>query len=119
MTRPRCPPWERTKLAAIAERFALLRRRKVARATRLAPGVPGGTIPVRLVDDDLANSLANGGRLDTLLGSAELVTSRDVDPDGAVKPGQLAVVKVHTRWRSAAWWVGQTLANALDIGLYQ
>ena len=25
---------------------------------RLAPGVPGGTVPVRLVDDDLANSLA-------------------------------------------------------------
>lgn len=51
---------------------------------RLAPGVPGGTIPVRLVDDDLANSLANGGRLDTLLSAAELATSRDVDPDGAV-----------------------------------
>ena len=26
---------------------------------RLAPGVPGGTIPVRLVDDDLATSLAH------------------------------------------------------------
>lgn len=51
---------------------------------RLAPGVPGGTIPVRLIDDDLANSLANGGRLDTLLSAAELATSRDVDPDGAV-----------------------------------
>ncbi|OBI83016.1 hypothetical protein [Mycobacterium asiaticum] len=51
---------------------------------RLAPGVPGGTIPVRLVDDELANSLANGGRLDTLLSAAELATSRDVDPDGAV-----------------------------------
>ncbi|SOJ58081.1 hypothetical protein MSIMFB_05561 [Mycobacterium simulans] len=51
---------------------------------RLAPGVPGGTIPVRLVDDDLATSLANGGRLDILLAAAELATSRDVDPDGAV-----------------------------------
>ncbi len=51
---------------------------------RLAPGVPGGTIPVRLVDDDLANSLANGGRLDTLLSAAELATSHDVDPDGSV-----------------------------------
>ena len=51
---------------------------------RLAPGVPGGTIPVRLVDDDLANSLATGGRLDILLSAAELATSRDVDPDGAV-----------------------------------
>lgn len=51
---------------------------------RLAPGAPGGTIPVRLADDELASSLANGGRLDTLLGAAELATSRDVDPDGAV-----------------------------------
>ncbi|OBF63190.1 hypothetical protein A5753_12940 [Mycobacterium sp. 852002-51971_SCH5477799-a] len=51
---------------------------------RLAPGVPGGTIPVRLVDDDLATSLAAGGRLDILLASAEVATSHDVDPDGAV-----------------------------------
>ena len=51
---------------------------------RLAPGVPGGTIPVRLVDDDLATSLAGGGRLDVLLSAAEVATSHDVDPDGAV-----------------------------------
>jgi hypothetical protein len=51
---------------------------------RLAPGVPGGTIPVRLVDDDMATSLAAGGRLDILLASAEVATSHDVDPDGAV-----------------------------------
>ena len=31
------------------------------------PGVPGGTTPVRLMDDELATSLAAGGRLDTLL----------------------------------------------------
>jgi hypothetical protein len=51
---------------------------------RLSPGVPGGTIPVRLVDDDLATSLAPGGRLDILLAAAEVATSHDVDPDGAV-----------------------------------
>ena len=51
---------------------------------RLAPGVPGGTIPVRLIDDDLATSLAAGGRLDVLLSSAEVATSHEVDPDGAV-----------------------------------
>lgn len=51
---------------------------------RLAPGVPGGTIPVRLVDDDLATSLASGGRLDILLAAAEVATSHNVDPDGAV-----------------------------------
>lgn len=51
---------------------------------RLAPGAPGGTVPVRLTDDELATSLATGGRLDTLLGAAEFATSRNVDPDGAV-----------------------------------
>jgi len=51
---------------------------------RLAPGAPGGTIPVRLVDDDLAASLGKGGRLDTLLAAAEVATGHDVDPDGAV-----------------------------------
>ena len=51
---------------------------------RLAPGVPGGTIPVRLIDDELATSLATGGRLDILLAAAEFATSRDVDPDGAI-----------------------------------
>ncbi|MGH3532714.1 MAG: hypothetical protein ACRDSX_12435 [Mycobacterium sp.] len=51
---------------------------------RLAPGAPGGTIPVRLMDDELATSLATGGRLDILLAAAEFATRRDVDPDGAV-----------------------------------
>ncbi|MCV7258776.1 hypothetical protein [Mycobacterium shimoidei] len=51
---------------------------------RLSPGVPGGTIPVRLMDDELATSLANGGRLDILLSAAEFATSGEVDPDGAV-----------------------------------
>lgn len=48
---------------------------------RLAPGQPGGTTPVRLMNDDLAVSLAAGGRLDTLLGAAEFATSPDaIDP---------------------------------------
>ncbi len=48
---------------------------------RLAPGVPGGTTPVRLMNDDLAVSLAQGGRLDSLLGAAEFATS-----PGAIDP---------------------------------
>ncbi len=51
---------------------------------RLAPGAPGGTTPVRLMNDDLAVSLAAGGRLDTLLASAEFATSPPVDPGGDV-----------------------------------
>lgn len=52
---------------------------------RLAAGIPGGTTPVRLLDDDLATSLAPGGRLDTLLSAADFATSAPVDADGAVR----------------------------------
>lgn len=52
---------------------------------RLAPGVPGGTTPVRLMDDDLSVSLAPGGRLDTLLAAAEFATSPGaIDPSTGV-----------------------------------
>lgn len=52
---------------------------------RLAPGVPGGTNPVRLMNDDLAVSLAAGGRLDTLLGAAEFATSPGaIDPNTGI-----------------------------------
>jgi hypothetical protein len=51
---------------------------------RLTPGVPGGSKPARLSDDELAVSLAAGGRLDVLLSAAEFATNPTVDPDGAV-----------------------------------
>ena len=49
---------------------------------RLAAGAPGGVTPVRLTDDDLAAELAPGGRLDTLLSSADFATGPAVDPGG-------------------------------------
>ncbi|WP_041303148.1 DUF6049 family protein [Mycolicibacterium rhodesiae] len=52
---------------------------------RLAAGAPGGTTPVRLIDDDLATSLASGGRLDTLLSAIEFATGPQVDPQGHVR----------------------------------
>jgi hypothetical protein len=57
----------------------------IADRPRLAAGAPGGTTPVRLIDDDLATSLAAGGRLDTLLSAVEFATSARVDPDGRVR----------------------------------
>jgi hypothetical protein len=51
---------------------------------RLAAGAPGGVAPVRLIDDELAESLAQGGRLDTLLAAAEFATGPQVDPGGRV-----------------------------------
>ncbi len=52
---------------------------------RLAAGAPGGTTPVRLIDDDLATSLAPGGRLDTMLSAVDFATGPQVDPDGQVR----------------------------------
>ena len=71
---------------------------------RLAPGVPGGTTPVRLMNDDLAVSLAAGGRLDTLLSAVDFATSPDVDPGGetaralclAIDPDLLVTVNAMT-----------------------
>ncbi|OBJ68140.1 DUF6049 family protein [Mycobacterium sp. 1274756.6] len=72
---------------------------------RLAPGFPGGTTPIRLTDDDLAASLAAGGRLDVLLSTVEFATSPGADPDGllgrslclAVDPDLLVTVNAMTR----------------------
>ncbi len=52
---------------------------------RLAAGAPGGTAPVRLIDDELATSLAGGGRLDVLLSAVDFATSPTVDPGGQVR----------------------------------
>ena len=52
---------------------------------RLAAGAPGGTTPVRLIDDDLATSLSTGGRLDALLSAVDFATSQPVDPGGQVR----------------------------------
>jgi hypothetical protein len=71
---------------------------------RLAPGAPGATFPVRLIDDELATSLASGGRLDVLLSAVDFATSPAVDPGGqlrssvclAVDPDLLVTVNAMT-----------------------
>lgn len=71
---------------------------------RLVPGVPGGTTPVRLLDDDLAGELSPDGRLDALVSAVEFATSPELDPDGelartlclAVDPDLLVTVNAMT-----------------------
>ncbi len=69
---------------------------------RIAAGVPGSaTEPVRLVDDDLATSLAEGGRLDGLLRVAEnAVANEEQVADAmclAIDPDLLVTVANMTR----------------------
>lgn len=83
---------------------------------RLAAGAPGGTTPVRLIDDDLATSLAPGGRLDTMLSAVDFATSPQVDPRGeltravclAVDPDLLITVNAMTN--------GYVVNDASDAG---
>jgi hypothetical protein len=81
---------------------------------RLSPGVPGGTVPVRLIDDDLATELATGGRLDILLSAAEVVTSHDVDPDGAVSRALCLAVDPDLLITVNAMTAGYAVSNSPD-----
>src|SRR5262245_60231524 len=45
-----------------------------------------------------------------------LVSVEMDDPDDTLTSGTLAVVKVHLKWRSGAWWAWRSIASALDIG---
>ena len=96
--------------------------REFAGKVRLLPAQNAANVPVQLTQrggGPLAVKPSEDPNQLVPLAQTYLIEVELTDPDLAVKPGQLAVVKVHTKWRSAAWWVGQTLANALDIGLYQ
>lgn len=85
---------------------------------RLAAGIPGGTTPVRLADDDLATSLAKGGRLDTLLSALDFAVSPPVDPNGqmaaatclAIDPDLLVTVNAMT----AGYVVSERPADGLN-----
>jgi hypothetical protein len=81
---------------------------------RLAPGVPGGTIPVRLTDDELATSLAGGGRLDVLLSAAEFTTGHDVDPDGAIGRALCLAVDPDLLVTVNAMGAGYVVSNSPD-----
>jgi len=51
------------------------------------------------------------------LAQTYLISIDILDPDGTLTPGTLAEVKIHTKWRSAAWWAWRGIASALDLGL--
>ena len=81
---------------------------------RLAPGVPGGTTPVRLVDDSLTTSLAPGGRLDTLLAAAEFATGPTVDPGSEVSRALCLAVDPDLLVTVNAMTGGYVVADAAD-----
>jgi putative peptide zinc metalloprotease protein len=96
--------------------------RPFAGKVRRLPEQNAATVPLQLTQrggGPLAIKPSEDPNMLVPLAQTYLVEVEMTDPDAAVKPGQLAVVKIHAKWRSAAWWVGHTLSNALDYGLYR
>ena len=83
---------------------------------RLAAGQPGGTAPVRLIDDELATSLAPGGRLDTMLSAVEFATSLEVDPAGEVTRALCLAVDPDLLVTVNAMTGGYVVNDAADAG---
>ena len=82
---------------------------------RLAPGVPGGTTPVRLMNDDLAVSLGGGGRLDTLLAAAEFAMSPGaLDPAAGIDRALCLAVDPDLLVTVNAMTAGYVVADAPD-----
>ncbi len=89
---------------------------------RRLPAQNAATVPIQLSQrggGPLAVKPGEDPNVLIPLAQTYLVEVELTDPDAALKPGQLASAKIHAKWRSGAWWVGQTLANALDIGLFR
>jgi hypothetical protein len=84
---------------------------------RLAAGVPGGgPAPVRLTDDDLAVSLASGGRLDVLLSAVDFATSPTVDPGGQVRSALCLAVDPDLLVTVNAMTAGYVVDDGPDTG---
>jgi hypothetical protein len=88
----------------------------IADRPRLAAGAPGGATPVRLLDDDLATSLAPGGRLDTLLSAVDFATSPQVDPGGQVASAMCLAVDPDVLVTVNAMTGGYVVNDAPDAG---
>jgi putative peptide zinc metalloprotease protein len=69
----------------------------------------GGTVAVRPSENQNMNEP---------VAQTYLIHVEILDPDGTITPGSPAKVKIHLRWRSAAWWVAQKVASALNLGLW-
>jgi hypothetical protein len=83
---------------------------------RLAAGAPGGPAPVRLIDDELATSLAGGGRLDVLLSAVDFATSQSVDPGGQVRSALCLAVDPDLLVTVNAMTTGYVVNDGPDLG---
>jgi putative peptide zinc metalloprotease protein len=95
-------------------------RQFVGRITKL-PDTDEKNLPIQLTSrggGNLATKPGGDPNVHQPLVQTYLVAVEVEDPDETLTPGTLATVKIHLKWKSAAWWAWRSVASALDVGLW-
>jgi putative peptide zinc metalloprotease protein len=90
------------------------------RVTHL-PDTDEKNLPIQLTSrggGDIATKPGGDPNVHQPIVQTYLVPVEVEDPDGTLVPGTLATVKIHMKWKSAAWYTWRSIASALDVGLW-
>jgi putative peptide zinc metalloprotease protein len=90
------------------------------RVTQL-PDTDEKNLPIQLTSrggGDIATKPGGDPNVHQPIVQTYLIPVEVEDPDETLAPGTLATVKIHLKWRSAAWWAWRSIASALDVGLW-
>jgi putative peptide zinc metalloprotease protein len=90
------------------------------RITRL-PDTDEKNLPIQLTSrggGDVATKPGGDPNVHQPIVQTYLIPVEVEDPDGTLIPGTLATVKVHMKWKSAAWYTWRSIASSLDVGLW-
>jgi putative peptide zinc metalloprotease protein len=85
------------------------------------PNTHESNVPVELTSKGggpIAVRPGNNPHVNEPVAQTYLVQVEILDPDRSIVPGSQAKVKIHLRWKTAASWVGQKIASALDWPLW-
>jgi putative peptide zinc metalloprotease protein len=95
-------------------------RELVGRIVRL-PDTDEKNVPIALTHrggGSLATRPGGDPNVNQPLVQTYLIPIEIENPDATLAPGSLATVKIHLKWRSAAWWTWRSIASALNVGLW-
>jgi putative peptide zinc metalloprotease protein len=85
------------------------------------PDTDEKNIPIALTHDgggSLATKPAQDPNVHQPLIQTYLIPVEIENPNDTVVPGTMAMVKIHLKWRSGAWWAWRSISSALDVGLW-
>lgn len=95
-------------------------RQFTGRVTKL-PDTDDKNLPIQLTSRGGGNIATKPGgdpNMHQPIVQTYLIPVEVEDPDETLTPGTLATVKIHMKWKSAAWWAWRSIASALDVGLW-